>query len=83
LERFRATAPDGLDWEAWAELLTDRSIDPARGAFDVMSFSRPNGFGTVCHSLLALPAPGIDVAPVWRFATATAVPPAWEDIQTR
>jgi hypothetical protein len=83
LERFRASAPDDLAWETWAALLTDRSTDPARGPFDVMSFARGDGFATVCHSLLALPAPGIDTPPVWRFAAATAVPPAWEDIQTR
>lgn len=84
LDRFRAAAPDGLAWEGWAALLTDRSTDPARGPFNVMSFARGDGFGTVCHSLLALPAPGLDLDPVWRFAAAsTAVPPAWEDIQTR
>ena len=83
LNRFRASAPDGLSWDARAALLTDRSTASHEGIHDAMSFDRVDGFGTVSHSLIALPATGIDMAPVWRFATATAVSPAWEDIQTR
>ena len=84
LDRFRASAPDGLAFDAWASLLTDRAAPPQRSVHDAMCFARGDGFGTVSHSLVALPAPGIDIAPVWRFATAsTTVSPAWENIQTR
>ena len=84
LDRFRASAPDGIAFDAWASLLTDRAAPPQRSVHDAMCFARGDGFGTVSHSLVALPAPGIDIAPVWRFAAAsTTVSPAWENIQTR
>jgi hypothetical protein len=83
LDRFRASAPEGLAWQGWAELLADRGDMTAEGGYGAMCFARGDGFGTVCHSLLALPAPGAETAPVWRFAAAKGVPPAWEDIVTR
>jgi uncharacterized protein with NRDE domain len=83
LEQFRASAPDGLAFDEWARLLTDRADAAPTSPYDSMSFTRGDGFGTICHSLVALPAPGLDIAPVWRFAAATTVPPAWEHIQTR
>ncbi len=49
------------DWESWRSILADRS-----GAIESQFTITPRGgFGTVCASLLALPANGI---PVWLFA---------------
>ncbi len=57
LPRFRAAAapdPDAGDWTAWQALLGSREADgdPAAG----MTFRLDNGFGTVCSTLVALPA---------------------------
>lgn len=68
LDRFRAAPPpdpDSGDWESWTRLLAE-SGDP--GDETAMCFARPDGFGTVSCSLIALPAPGAEAAPVWRFA---------------
>lgn len=78
LERFRA-APvpfpdpehaDGGDWSAWAALMADTgSTGPDGEESPAMTFTRPDGFGTVSSSLIALPAPTLGEArPVWRFA---------------
>jgi len=64
LPRFvAAAAPDPArgDWAAWQALLADRSGDPTAA----LNVSPRDGFGTVCSSLIGLPAEG---APVWLFA---------------
>jgi len=64
LPRFTAAAtPDPArgDWTAWQALLADRSGVP-EAALNVLP---RDGFGTVCSSLVGLPAGG---APVWLFA---------------
>ena len=64
LPRFRAgTAPNpGLEeWRAWESLLADRSGPPGS---DINAAER-GGFGTICSSLLAIPARG---ELIWRFA---------------
>jgi len=64
-DRFAAAScpdPDRGDWGEWITLLSDSGDEAA------MCFSRPDGFGTVSSSLIALPAPGIEADPVWRFA---------------
>ena len=62
LPRFRAApAPDPPDWSAWAALLADRAGPPG-AAINVPPMA---GFGTVCASLLGIPAEG---APAWLFA---------------
>jgi uncharacterized protein with NRDE domain len=84
LDRFRespAPEPTQDDWTAWQTLLEDRTADPALGAHSALAFTLPSGFGTVSHSLLALPAPGIDVPPAWRFAAAAAAGPEWLAIE--
>lgn len=53
--------PAAGDWSAWQALLSDRS-GPRTAAINVPPLE---GFGTVCSSLLALPAEGL---PVWLFA---------------
>lgn len=62
LARFAAAAaPRAGDWRAWQAILADRSGPPA----EQINVVPRGGFGTVCSSLLALPAAG---PPVWRFA---------------
>ena len=63
LPRFAAAAqPDPVHgWQAWQDLLADRQGDPA----EQLNVVPHGGFGTVCSSLLALPAEG---PPIWLFA---------------
>ncbi len=66
LPRFRdAPAPEPPDWRDWPRLLADR--DGPRDA--ALSVPPEDGFGTVCASLLALPAHG---PPTWMFAPGPA-----------
>ena len=62
LARFRqAPAPEPDRWDAWRAILADRSGPPGAQ----MNVVPRAGFGTVCSSLLAIPAQG---DPVWEFA---------------
>jgi Transport and Golgi organisation 2 len=62
LVRFRdAAPPEPDDWAEWRAILSDRS-GPAGAQMNVET---RGGFGTVCSSLLAIPAVG---EPVWLFA---------------
>ena len=66
LPRFRAADPPAPpDWSAWEALLADRT-GPRDAALTVPPAA---GFGTVCASMLGLPALG---PPLWRFAAGTA-----------
>jgi hypothetical protein len=62
----RATPPDpgADDWRAWIELLGRRAA-PGGAPGDGMTIETEGDFGTVCSSLIALPATG---TPVMRFA---------------
>jgi hypothetical protein len=62
LARFRAAPPPEPEhWDAWRAILSDSS-GPAGAQMNVET---RGGFGTVCSSLLAIPAAG---DPVWLFA---------------
>ncbi len=62
LPRFRAaTPPEADNWQAWRAILADRS----GSASEQINVVPRAGFGTVCSSLIAVPAAG---APVWLFA---------------
>ncbi len=66
LSRFRsADAPEPPDWRRWQELLADNS-GPREAALTVPPIA---GYGTVCASLLALPAEG---PATWLFAPGPA-----------
>ena len=70
LPRFRAAAPprpEAKDWRTWMELMASRETDPEAGPGGAMTVVTPSGFGTVCASLLALPA-DTGTPPVWLFA---------------
>lgn len=81
LPRFRAAPPpepEQDDWFAWEALMADRTKADDSDWGGVMAvapedFASDEGvervdFGTVCSSLIALPAIGSDKSPVWRFA---------------
>lgn len=78
LPRFRAAPPPVPgDWRAWQEILADQ----AGAAGEQLNVMPRGGFGTVCCSLLALPADG---PPVWLFApgpphVAPFTPVRWQD----
>jgi hypothetical protein len=62
LVRFRnAAAPEPDHWDEWRAILADQS-GPAGEQINCVP---RGGFGTVCSSLLAIPAAG---DPVWLFA---------------
>lgn len=68
--RFAAAPPPDPDagtWQPWIDLLADRSAEPGAGPGGAMTVITPSGFGTVCASLMALPA-NAQRRPVWLFA---------------
>ena len=76
LPQFRSSRepdPDagdaGGDWSVWRHLLASRLHDPALGHEGAMTIVTDNGYGTICSSLVALPAPNMDGRkPVFLFA---------------
>ncbi|GIL41892.1 NRDE family protein [Roseiterribacter gracilis] len=69
--------PDKNDWASWEILLASRDRAPGAPAGGAMFVEGSNGFGTVCASLVALPAPGDPPRdPIWRFAAGE--PERWE-----
>lgn len=87
LPRFRAAAapdPKAGDWSAWATLLASRQFDPADGPIGAMSVNTGREFGTVCSSLLALPAcPETGTSPRWRFAAGPPDQTPFEDVDLK
>jgi hypothetical protein len=70
LPKFQAAAaprPDADDWSDWVGLLAARDFDPESGPGGAMTVVTSTGFGTVCSSLLALPARR-QQQPIWLFA---------------
>lgn len=71
LPRFAEAAtpdPERGDWAAWIDLLADVRHEADAGPGGAMRVVTDTGFGTVCSSLLALPAEGRDVRAIWLFA---------------
>jgi len=76
LRAAEAPKPDpetGGDWTAWQAILRSRAYDAEDGPLAAMSLVTDSGFGTVCSSLVALPARptsfGLQPAKaVWLFA---------------
>jgi hypothetical protein len=74
LPRFRAApVPEPPDWHAWIALLADRAGPPG-AAINVPPMA---GFGTICASLLGIPAAG---APMWLFAAGPPDEAAFEAV---
>jgi hypothetical protein len=70
LPKFEAAAaprPDAGDWSDWVGLLAARDFDPDAGPGGAMTVVTSTGFGTVCSSLLALPARRQEQF-IWLFA---------------
>lgn len=70
LPRFgasRAPRPEQADWKDWVAVLAARETDAGAGPGGAMTVITPSGFGTVCASLMALPADEA-TPPVWLFA---------------
>jgi hypothetical protein len=63
-ERASPPDPDRDDWESWTVLLADRST-PSGDPRDAMAIETGGDYGTVCSSLVALPASG---QPMMKFA---------------
>ncbi|OAN53938.1 hypothetical protein A6A04_13695 [Paramagnetospirillum marisnigri] len=79
--------PLGGDWGGWPGLMADTGAPIATQAGGeaeeppAMCFLRPNGFGTVSSSLIALPAPAAPpLPPVWRFAAGRPDRTAYEPV---
>lgn len=69
---FEANIPDppGGDWTDWQMLLASRTFPEQDGAHAAMNLDLPNGFGTVCSHLLAIPRyPGYGHKPRFLFAS--------------
>lgn len=72
LPRFKAAPrpiPEHDSWEAWQSLMSHGG-DPGSTTEEqpAMCFQRPDGFGTVSSSLVALPAIGSERKAIWKFA---------------
>jgi uncharacterized protein with NRDE domain len=83
LPRFRAApmpAPESGNWSAWERLLAADEHDAAAGPRGAMRFVTEGGFATVSSALLALPAPGPDRRPVFRFLSRQPPAAAWDDV---
>ncbi|MGA3306339.1 MAG: NRDE family protein [Stellaceae bacterium] len=87
LKRYRprflaAPLPDPArgQWKGWEGLLADDSADPKGDPQSAMRFMLESGFATVSSALIALPAPGKGLKPVFRFAAWQPQPAPWRDI---
>jgi uncharacterized protein with NRDE domain len=85
--RFAAAEPPDPDadrWESWEKLLASRDRAPGAPPGGAMFVEGASGFGTVCSTLLALPAPSDPVRdPVWRFASGQPEQWQWVSIPTQ
>lgn len=82
LPRWRAARipdPERDDWQEWEALLASREEAPGEGPASAMNVQLPDGFGTLCTSLIALPA-DIRQRPVWRFSAGPPDQAAYERI---
>jgi uncharacterized protein with NRDE domain len=83
LPRFRAAAPpdpERGDWAAWERLLAADGHAAEAGPRGAMRFVTEDGFATVSSALLALPPPGPDRRPVFRFLSCQPPVPTWDDV---
>lgn len=83
LPRFEATPapdPDADDWRVWEDVMSSRETLPGEGPDGAMAIVTDMGFETMSSSLIALPAIGRELAPVWRFAAGVPIPGAYRPI---
>ncbi|MGE5537848.1 MAG: NRDE family protein [Gemmatimonas sp.] len=83
LPRFQTAAipdPGAADWREWQSLMTSTERDPWESPRAAMNIVTDGPFGTVSSSLIALPQPGTDLKPVWRFAAGRPGQAPYEDV---
>jgi uncharacterized protein with NRDE domain len=71
LPKFQAATPpdpEAGDWRSWEALMASRETAEGGGVYDSMTILGENGFATLSSALIALPAPGSEHKPVFRFA---------------
>jgi len=85
LPAFRRAAvpePAADRWGDWAQLLADRAFAPGDGPRAAMNLDQPDGFGTVCSQLLALPRfPNKRQKPRFLFAAGPPDVSAFEPVE--
>jgi uncharacterized protein with NRDE domain len=74
-----APDPDRGDWESWESLLGSTRAPPGEPATAAMRF-RTDGYGTVSSALIALPARGRELSPIFRFASWLPDAAPWRDV---
>ena len=82
LDAFRAAPPpdpETADWAAWMRLLSDRTRHHEHDPSSAMNITAGWGYGTVCSSLIALPAPGART-PVWLFSDGPPDSAPWRPV---
>jgi hypothetical protein len=68
-QRAAVPDPEAGEWSSWRSLLAAQEFDREAGPGGAMNVRTDTGFGTVCASLLALPAGDrTETAPIWLFA---------------
>jgi hypothetical protein len=83
LPRFQAAAiPDPAtgDWQAWEQLLASRDFAEGGTFHDAMTIAGTDGFETLSSALIALPAAGSELKPIWRFAAGRPDRVAYETV---
>ncbi|GAB3130949.1 NRDE family protein [Novispirillum itersonii] len=84
LPAFHAAAvpePEAGSWSGWMSLLASRDAGGAENdPRTAMCFLRPNGFGTVSSSLMALPAVGAADPAVWLYAAGPPDQAEWTPV---
>ena len=90
LPRFQVAPPpdpDRADWAAWETLLASRDSGEGDSSVETgpaaaMAIRTATGFGTVCGTLLGLPASeAYGRKPIWRFAPGLPGEVPWVDIR--
>jgi hypothetical protein len=74
-----APDPDRGEWAAWESLLGSTRAPPGEPATAAMRF-RIDGYGTVSSALIALPAPRLELSPIFRFASWLPEAAPWRDV---
>ena len=68
-KQAKAPNPEAENWNAWQSLLSSRRYLESDGPHAAMNLELPNGFGTVCSHLVAIPRyPGFEQKPLLLFA---------------
>ncbi|HEY2889910.1 MAG TPA: NRDE family protein [Dongiaceae bacterium] len=83
LPRFQAAAipdPAAGNWLAWEQLLASRDFAEGGTFQDAMTIAGTDGFETLSSALIALPAAGSELKPIWRFAPGRPDRVAYETV---